>query len=179
MCGQPCDQLAAQAGKKSYPTLGEDKKEEKEDAKKSGFGVPVFKEPKSLGKKRVENRHMCFCACKQHALINNCTSCGKVVCAEEGVGPCLFCGAYVDYKENVKNNSEAFLKAAAVKDRLLDYDRNSRQRTKVYRLEITLLSRVKANDIPVYTVLLSTLRMLSRLLSVGRTDFGSIFYRLR
>ena len=123
---------------------------------------------------------MCFCQGMHHRLLGNCTACGLVVCEQVGNdGPCLFCGAYVDYKENVKNNSEAFLKAAAVKDRLLDYDRNSRQRTKVYRLEITLLSRVKANDIPVYTVLLSTLRMLSRLLSVGRTDFGSIFYRLR
>merc|ERR1719159_2060124 len=38
----------------------------------------------------------------------------------------------VVYKEDVVNESEAFRKACAVKDRLLDYDRNSRQRTKVY-----------------------------------------------
>merc|ERR1719191_1351469 len=36
------------------------------------------------------------------------------------------------YKDDVVNDSEAFLKAKAVKDRLLDYDRNSRQRTKVF-----------------------------------------------
>ena len=31
----------------------------------------------------------------RHVLINNCTSCGRVVCSQEGPGPCLFCGDIV------------------------------------------------------------------------------------
>ena len=34
-----------------------------------------------------------------HAFVNNCVSCGKIVCAQEGIGPCLFCGAWVDQEQ--------------------------------------------------------------------------------
>ena len=32
-------------------------------------------------------------------LINNCLSCGRIVCTQEGSGPCLFCGELVCTKE--------------------------------------------------------------------------------
>eukprot|EP01134_Creolimax_fragrantissima_P006735 CFRG6735T1 len=35
----------------------------------------------------------CDCMTTRHKLIGNCVECGKIVCAQEGVGLCLFCGA--------------------------------------------------------------------------------------
>jgi len=40
-------------------------------------------------------RIKCDCVAQKHELINNCLSCGKVVCAQEGEGPCLYCGNVV------------------------------------------------------------------------------------
>lgn len=40
-------------------------------------------------------RAKCNCVAQKHELINNCLSCGKVVCAQEGEGPCLYCGNIV------------------------------------------------------------------------------------
>lgn len=45
---------------------------------------------------RPETRHRRFCLCNaqgsEHKLIGNCLECGKIVCSEEGEGPCLYCG---------------------------------------------------------------------------------------
>lgn len=41
-------------------------------------------------------RQICYCQASKHNFVNNCVSCGKVVCEQEGQGPCLFCGAWVD-----------------------------------------------------------------------------------
>jgi hypothetical protein len=40
-------------------------------------------------------RQKCDCQAVEHALVGNCRSCGKIICVQEGVGPCSFCG--VDY----------------------------------------------------------------------------------
>ena len=40
-------------------------------------------------------RTQCECQALKHKLINNCTNCGRVVCEQEGAGPCLFCGKLV------------------------------------------------------------------------------------
>ena len=40
-------------------------------------------------------RHRCECQASKHSLINNCVNCGRVVCEQEGSGPCLFCGSLV------------------------------------------------------------------------------------
>ena len=42
------------------------------------------------------NRIICYCQATKHGLVNNCINCGKIVCEQEGEGPCLFCGAWVD-----------------------------------------------------------------------------------
>lgn len=39
--------------------------------------------------------HLCECQASKHSLINNCASCGRVVCSQEGSGPCFFCGDLV------------------------------------------------------------------------------------
>ncbi|XP_015250119.1 PREDICTED: activating signal cointegrator 1-like [Cyprinodon variegatus] len=47
----------------------------------------------------LPGRHACECLAQKHALINNCISCGRIVCEQEGSGPCLFCGSLVCTKE--------------------------------------------------------------------------------
>ncbi|KAJ4459403.1 putative Protein sly1 [Paratrimastix pyriformis] len=43
----------------------------------------------------VPGRHPCECQARRHPLINNCVGCGRVICEQEGPGPCLFCGTFV------------------------------------------------------------------------------------
>ncbi|XP_039979229.1 activating signal cointegrator 1 isoform X2 [Xiphias gladius] len=43
----------------------------------------------------LPGRHACECLAQKHKLINNCISCGRIVCEQEGSGPCLFCGSLV------------------------------------------------------------------------------------
>ena len=41
------------------------------------------------------NKRRCNCQAQRHALLAaapNCLSCGKIICAKEGLGPCTFCG---------------------------------------------------------------------------------------
>lgn len=33
----------------------------------------------------------CECQASKHALVRNCLECGRIICAQEGPGPCLFC----------------------------------------------------------------------------------------
>ena len=43
----------------------------------------------------LPGRYACECLAQKHKLINNCISCGRIVCEQEGSGPCLFCGNLV------------------------------------------------------------------------------------
>uniref|UniRef100_A0A0E0QRC8 Uncharacterized protein n=1 Tax=Oryza rufipogon TaxID=4529 RepID=A0A0E0QRC8_ORYRU len=82
----------------------------------------------------------CSCQARQHNLVSNCLSCGKIVCEQEGEGPCSFCGALVLMEGSTYAGlsdvgiplSEAEAEAEAYAKRLVDYDRNSAARTKVY-----------------------------------------------
>ncbi|KAM6195467.1 activating signal cointegrator 1 [Sarcoramphus papa] len=47
----------------------------------------------------IPGRHTCECLGQKHKLINNCLVCGRIVCEQEGSGPCFFCGALVCTKE--------------------------------------------------------------------------------
>ncbi|XP_018408496.1 PREDICTED: activating signal cointegrator 1 isoform X2 [Nanorana parkeri] len=47
----------------------------------------------------IPGRHPCECLAQKHKLINNCMTCGRIVCEQEGSGPCLFCGSLVCTKE--------------------------------------------------------------------------------
>ncbi|KAF0915397.1 hypothetical protein E2562_036095 [Oryza meyeriana var. granulata] len=81
----------------------------------------------------------CSCQARQHNLVSNCLSCGKIVCEQVGEGPCSFCGTLVLMEGSTYAGlsdvgiplSEAEAAAAYAK-RLVDYDRNSAARTKVY-----------------------------------------------
>lgn len=43
----------------------------------------------------LPGRCACDCLAQKHKLINNCISCGRIACEQEGSGPCLFCGSLV------------------------------------------------------------------------------------
>lgn len=47
----------------------------------------------------LPGRHACECLAQKHSLINNCMTCGRIVCEQEGSGPCLFCGSLVCTRE--------------------------------------------------------------------------------
>eukprot|EP01071_Lankesteria_metandrocarpae_P001278 Lankesteria_metandrocarpae@DN1439_c0_g1_i1.p1 len=86
-------------------------------------------------KRGDEEREVCRCLATDHPLIANCLKCGKIVCAEEGEGPCLFCGDYVTGKSDIISFAKAndnFLKAVQMKERLVQYDREVAKRTHVY-----------------------------------------------
>ena len=53
----------------------------------------------SSGSSQIPGRHACECQARKHELVSNCVACGRVVCAQEGSGPCLFCGALVVTRE--------------------------------------------------------------------------------
>lgn len=82
----------------------------------------------------------CTCQARNHRLVSNCLSCGKIVCEQEGEGPCSFCGVLV-LKEGSRyaGLEESFMPilsdaeeaAEAYAKRLVDYDRNSAARTTV------------------------------------------------
>ncbi|KAF2315963.1 hypothetical protein GH714_040758 [Hevea brasiliensis] len=81
----------------------------------------------------------CSCQARRHRLISNCLSCGKIVCEQEGEGPCSFCGAlvlkegstYAGLEGNLAPLSDAEAVAEAYARRLVEYDRNSAARTTV------------------------------------------------
>lgn len=98
----------------------------------------------------LKGRHLCNCEASKHALINNCMQCGRVVCEQEGSGPCLFCGNLVCTEDELRaiesssqsgdNLKKSLMKqerpkgweeAVAMRNRLLDYDRTSEKRTTV------------------------------------------------
>ncbi|EDQ91729.1 uncharacterized protein MONBRDRAFT_35853 [Monosiga brevicollis MX1] len=99
----------------------------------------------SLVNDLLPGRRFCECLASRHQLINNCLRCGRIVCEQEGIGPCMHCGACVVTREQqellARDSKQArkFLEKlmreadvpATVSDQLLDYDRNMAQRTRV------------------------------------------------
>lgn len=152
------------------------KQEDRNDSIQESFSNSVHKEPIVNKKTKFVNiyseeaehknevilkgRHLCQCQATKHKLINNCLNCGKVVCSQEGSGPCLFCDTFVCtlkeqevinrsssksdelMKRIMRSNdgidisasmqkSDVVRKAEAQKNKLLEFDRNSERRTRV------------------------------------------------
>ncbi|KAH8272960.1 hypothetical protein KR026_011748 [Drosophila bipectinata] len=55
----------------------------------------------------LKGRRHCNCQAAQHKLINNCLGCGRIVCEQEGSGPCLFCGEPVRTPEEEQQLAKA------------------------------------------------------------------------
>ena len=97
----------------------------------------------------LPGRRACECQATRHRLVGNCLACGRVVCQQEGPGPCLFCGALVGGSDagkgspvevatgaaagaaSTEGTSEEELRAIAFKETLLTYDREASKRTTV------------------------------------------------
>jgi len=135
------------------------KKTDEQKVRKKNNYVPLYGKNGELHSKAVmlPGRNMCECQAQKHKLINNCLSCGRIVCDQEGSGPCLFCGELVctsDEKaiimqktkksqklhnklmnqhstNNILNDSAGLSKANQFKMRLLEYDKSHKRHTKV------------------------------------------------
>merc|ERR1719228_1315709 len=127
----------------------------KEETKKGGKFVPLYsKEGKEADVIKLAGRHLCECQAVKHSLVSNCLSCGRIVCSQEGSGPCLFCGNLVVTREEQiildrksKKSEQLYKKLAGGdsrdkyqashqkamdnKERLLEFDANCEKRTRV------------------------------------------------
>ncbi|OAD55708.1 Activating signal cointegrator 1 [Eufriesea mexicana] len=146
-----------QNGKKKGKVKTKESKEAKQvqeivkmEKKKPKFVNLYSQQGKDRATILLKGRHKCNCEAKTHTLINNCLNCGRIVCAQEGAGPCLFCEELVcSLKEqsilssNTKQAGQLYNKLMNQKpnknleesikqrDKLLEYDRNGVQCTKV------------------------------------------------
>ncbi|KAK9880543.1 hypothetical protein WA026_011780 [Henosepilachna vigintioctopunctata] len=61
-------------------------------------GKKKFQDIKSFKQKEhiKKGRSVCSCQGQDHEFMNNCLNCGRIHCVEEGPGPCLFCGIFID-----------------------------------------------------------------------------------
>ncbi|XP_055693250.1 activating signal cointegrator 1 [Lutzomyia longipalpis] len=120
----------------------ENKPERGEKSKKKNKFTNLYNKQGNVAEIMLRGRHLCNCQASKHKLINNCLSCGRIVCEQEGPGPCLFCGVAVRRPEDMesveydqKNGRGAKGKGAKEaleqRDRLLGYDRQSEKRTTV------------------------------------------------
>ncbi|KAK9073237.1 hypothetical protein SSX86_007561 [Deinandra increscens subsp. villosa] len=108
-------------------------------SKKKKSGKVVSLAEASKGSIIFQKGKPCSCEARRHRLVSNCLSCGKIVCEQEGEGPCSFCGAlvlregstYAGLEDEVGPLSDAEAAAEAYAKRLVDYDRNSAARTTV------------------------------------------------
>ncbi|XP_017872246.1 PREDICTED: activating signal cointegrator 1 [Drosophila arizonae] len=55
----------------------------------------------------LKGRRSCDCQVTEHQLINNCLGCGRIVCEQEGSGPCLYCGEPVYTAEEEQQMAKA------------------------------------------------------------------------
>jgi len=92
-----------------------------------------------------QSRSMCYCLGKSeypggHRAIGNCLACGRIVCAEEDFGDCLYCGEpktgrmyWIGYAMSNRIESPAKTSSAIEqKNRLIQYDREGTRRTRIY-----------------------------------------------
>ncbi|BFZ02095.1 hypothetical protein BsWGS_05134 [Bradybaena similaris] len=65
-------------------------------AKRKTKFVPLYStEGQAKSVIHLPGRYVCDCQAAKHKLINNCINCGRIVCDQEGAGPCVFCGTLV------------------------------------------------------------------------------------
>ena len=92
----------------------------KELKKKPAKFVPLYgAEGQARSSVRLPGRHPCECLGQKHQLINNCIECGRIVCMQEGSGPCYFCGALVCSTEEKEILSQKSKKSQKLYEKLL------------------------------------------------------------
>lgn len=65
------------------------------------------------------DRRVCNCQASKHGLIANCLKCGRIVCEQEGSGPCYFCGNLVCTREEMEKIKRGSNKGEQLKKELL------------------------------------------------------------
>ena len=68
----------------------------------------------------LPGRNICHCLAQRHGLVNNCLACGRIVCEQEGEGPCMFCGVLVATPENTERISSQSRKGRELEYKLLN-----------------------------------------------------------
>ncbi|CAF0978379.1 unnamed protein product [Brachionus calyciflorus] len=74
-----------------------------------------------LQKKNI-NRKPCECQATKHKLVANCLKCGRIVCEQEGSGPCYFCDNLVCTRQELEKISRGSNKGENLKQDLLSRD---------------------------------------------------------
>lgn len=93
---------------------------EKSGARKKTKYVDLYgAEGEAKQEVRLPGRHACLCQAAKHKLINNCLKCGRIVCDQEGSGPCFHCGNLVCTKEEREFMSQGTKKAEQLRRKLL------------------------------------------------------------
>ncbi|KZV28135.1 activating signal cointegrator 1 [Dorcoceras hygrometricum] len=109
------------------------------NSKKKRTGKVVSLAEAAKGSIVYQKGKPCSCQARRHRLVSNCLSCGKIVCEQEGEGPCHFCGAlvlregstYAGLDEVGVPMTDAEVAAEDFVKRLVEYDRDSAARTTV------------------------------------------------
>ncbi|KAA6402118.1 MAG: hypothetical protein EZS28_002348 [Streblomastix strix] len=73
----------------SQPPKWNQKQDETKKQIKIGGGVTIHGINQEI---IIPRRVRCECQARRHPLINNCLKCGRIICTQEGAGPCMFCG---------------------------------------------------------------------------------------
>ncbi|CAP37842.1 Protein CBR-ASC-1 [Caenorhabditis briggsae] len=116
----------------------------------------------SLADTLRKGRHECLCQARTHKLVLNCLGCGRIVCEQEGSGPCFTCGTLVCTREeretlnrgsnkskellakltanggdigSLKQISTSYQNATEFRNKLLEADADTERRTKVNDLQ--------------------------------------------
>jgi hypothetical protein len=66
----------------------------------------------------VDFNFECGCFGTEHAVVNNCMQCGRVVCAREGERPCPFCGELVLSNATLADPERLEAAIAAMEERI-------------------------------------------------------------
>lgn len=172
-------------------------KVEKTEKKKTKFVNLYSEEGRDRSTILLPGRHKCSCEAKRHALINNCLNCGRIVCVQEGSGPCFFCDEIVCSVEqqailasNTKRADQLYNKlkcqkanksvedSIKLRDKLLENDHNSARCTRViddesdyYQLNSTWLSSAERDKLQKLEEEMSAKKHASRLNRKITVDF--------
>lgn len=72
---------------------------------------------------QLKGRHRCDCQAAKHKLVNNCLTCGRIVCEQEGSGACFFCGSLVCSEEEQRLIDSGVKKGDNLKKSLMEQNR--------------------------------------------------------
>lgn len=97
---------------KTVNASGKDKKSQQRSMNVNEFQINSnnFKAP---------GRFSCDCEATKHKLVSNCLKCGRIVCEQEGSGPCLFCGNLVATKQEIEKINSGSKKGEILKQQLM------------------------------------------------------------